>query len=85
MGALLAGEEVRLLQIALIVIGFSLTFQLERRFRKYLRAPPELKNEEAVSDRNLIWFARAFSVGCFIAIALVGYAIRHSGSNYLGF
>jgi hypothetical protein len=76
-------DHMRLLQITFVVIGFALIFRLERRFRKYLSAPPNLMSEEAISERNLIWFARAFSVGCLIAIAFVGYAIRQSGSYIL--
>jgi hypothetical protein len=76
-------EHRKVVQIVAVVIGISIIYGMERRFRRFLTAPPKLAVQESIPERNVIWLARLSSAVCLIAIGALGYAIRHSGSHFL--
>jgi hypothetical protein len=56
---------------------------LDRRFRKYLSAPPDLPSDESRTETHLVYWFRAFSVGLVFIAWLTGFLLRRAGLSFL--
>jgi hypothetical protein len=63
-------EHKGLAQLAVVAtaIGFSLT--LRTRFRKYLKYPPALDQQESPADTKYVFWFYAISIGTFVTTCL---------------
>lgn len=66
------------------VIGVVGTFlSLHVHFKKFLTLPPELPEVESLADkRRVLWF-RVLSIGTFIVVCLIGFALRKAGFAFM--
>ncbi|HEX5323708.1 MAG TPA: hypothetical protein VFW40_07975 [Capsulimonadaceae bacterium] len=76
-------EHKRWGQIAAGVTGVAVALLLDRRFRKYLTAPPHLDAEESNADARFLFCFRAISIGTFAVTCLVGFYLRGAGVEFL--
>jgi hypothetical protein len=69
------------IQVAAAGGAVAIALVLDRRFRKYLSAPPPLAPEESsLETRSVLWF-RTVSIGVFILTCLVGILLHIAGFN----
>lgn len=62
-------------QIVVGVVVLGLNVFLKRRYRSYLAMPPSLSPREPPNDSRVLLLFRAGSVGFFLAICLLGFAL----------
>jgi hypothetical protein len=72
-------EHKRLGQIIAVVAGVVVSYLLDRRFRKYLLAPPALPPVEARIDTQLVFWFRVIAVALFVLTCLVGFFLHQAG------
>lgn len=76
-------EHKRWGQLIAGVLGVLLSLRLDRRFRKYLAAPPKLSAEESPLERRLVFWFRTTCYAVFGLVCLVGFLLRENGVQVL--
>jgi hypothetical protein len=76
-------EHQRWGQIVAGATGVAVAVLLDRRFRKYLSAPPDLPSDESRTETHLVYWFRAFSVGLVFIAWLTGFLLRRAGLSFL--
>jgi hypothetical protein len=74
-----SGVEKRTIQVAGVVIWFSVSFLLDRRFRKFLISPPRLEFEEPFVDKRLLMKFRVACVASFVVSCVGGWLVHRAG------
>jgi hypothetical protein len=74
-----SAEEKRTIQIIGVVIWFSVSFLLDRRFRKFLISPPRLESEESFIDKRLLMKFRVACIASFVVSCVGGWLMHGVG------
>jgi hypothetical protein len=70
-------------EIIAAATGLVILQYLDRRFRKYLSAPPTLPPEETEADSRFVWRFRAISVAIFCGTCFIVYLLRKADVGFM--
>ena len=65
-------------QLVAVIAWITVSFLLDRRFRRFRDHPPTLTQEESTSDHQLVFRFRLLSFGVFALTCLVGFFLRRA-------
>lgn len=68
----------RTIQIVGVGVWFSISFLLDRRFRKFLIRPPQLDSKESFVDKRLLMRFRVACIGSFVVSCVGGWLLHRS-------
>jgi hypothetical protein len=72
-------EHKRWGQIAAGIVGATIAYLLNRRFRKFLLTPPPISSQESISETQLVSRFRAIAFGIFVLVCSIGALLRKAG------
>jgi hypothetical protein len=78
-----SGPEKITIQILGVVIWFSVSFLLDRRFRKFLISPPRLESKESFIDKRLLMKFRVACIASFVVSCLGGWLMHRAGISLI--
>ena len=76
-------EHKRWGQMLAAAVGVLISILLDRRFTKYLAAPPQLSQQESSIDALLVLRFRAACYAVFAIVCVVGFLLHESGARIL--
>jgi hypothetical protein len=81
MGA--SAERKRWGEVVAVLACVVFSLALNRRFRKYLLAPPTLSSEESRAQSQFVFKFRAICIGVFVLAGFIAFVLHNSDVTLL--